>query len=274
MQKSFRHFVATLVLLLVAGSAMAQSQLVIEGTGDSQQLLRQLATAFEALNPGTQVVVPDSIGSAGGIKSLVKGKSDMARVARPLKDQERALAADLVYREFAYSPVVFAANLPDKCIKSLTTDQIVGIFSGAISDWSKLGHCRTNKIYVALREEGDSSRAVLESKIPEFKAIPQLAGKILYSTPEAVQTIEEHPFTIGFLPQAATGPNMLTLAFNGIVPGEATVLSGSYPLVAPLGLVWKGQLSGLGARFLAFIFSPEGEKIIRGAAAVPVSGQK
>ena len=67
---------ALLVLLLfVAPLAMAQNRIVIDGTGDSQQLLRILAKAFEQANPGTEVVVPDSVGSSGGVRSLLKGNS-------------------------------------------------------------------------------------------------------------------------------------------------------------------------------------------------------
>lgn len=271
MRRYFLSLAVVVVTILATTNAMGQKQLMIAGSGDSQQLLRQLANAFEAANPASKVIVPDSIGSSGGIKALNNLRCDMARVARPLKDKELALAEDLVYREFASSPVVFAANLPDNCVNSLTTEQVVAIYSGSISDWSELGNCPPHKIYVAMRESGDSSRTVIEKKIPAFKTIPQFAGKTLYSTPETAQTITATPFSLGFLPQSATNAKMLSFAFNGVAPGESTVLNGSYPLTSPFGLVWRGELSDLGARFLAFIFSPEGKEIIRSLGVIPVS---
>lgn len=271
MKNRLLFLVVTFFLLLQVSNALAQNSLVIAGTGDSQQLLRRLAQAFEEQNPGSKISVPDSVGSSGGVKALIHGQADMARVARPLKDKEMALAADLVYREFALSPVVFVANLQDKCVDSLTSAQVVGIFSGTIKDWSELGHCRPHKIYVAARELGDSSREVIEQKITGFREIATLAGKIIYSTPETVQTIEEHPFTFGFLPQATVGPKLAVFAFNGVAPSAANVQNGSYPLVGHLGLVWRGEPSALGGRFLDFIFSPAGKKIIRSIGVVPAS---
>ncbi len=273
MPKLYLRLVVVLIMLLCTTGAMAQSQLNIPGTGDGQQLLRQLARAFEAANPGTRILIPDSVGSSGGVKALLKGKSEMARVARPLKDKEKALAEDLVYREYAYSPVVFAANQTEPCIESLSTDQVIGIFSGTISDWSELGSCQPNEIYVAMREAGDSSRSVLGKKVPGFKAIPEFAGQEIFSTPETIQTIAEYPGTIGFLPQGFDNPRIRTFSFNGVSPAATNVKDGSYPLATPFALVWRGELPELGARFLNFIYSPEGEKILLAAGVVSVSAQ-
>ena len=66
------------------------------GTGDSQELLRTLGAAFEKANPGVSIVVPDSVGSDGGIKAAAAGECDFGRVARPLTDQEKELK--LTYR--------------------------------------------------------------------------------------------------------------------------------------------------------------------------------
>ena len=268
MKKSFFRLAFSLTTFLFAVSAMAQDQLTIEGTGDSQTLLRHLAKKFEQLNPKTKIIVPDSIGSSGGIKALHKGKCKMARVARPLKEEEKT--ADLSYHKFAYSPVVFTANLPEKCIDNLSSDQIVGIFSGTISNWSELGNCKPHKIYVATREFGDSSRSIIEKKVAGFKAIPQMTGKVIYSTPETLQTLEETPYAIGFLPLGSTSSKLQVFAFNGVVPKEPHVQDGVYPLASPFGLAWKGELSDLGSRFLTFLSSSAGMKITRSLGVVPV----
>ncbi|WP_169513259.1 PstS family phosphate ABC transporter substrate-binding protein [Geopsychrobacter electrodiphilus] len=258
------------LLLTLAMPAAAQNQITIDGTGDSQELLRTLAQAFEVVNPGMQVVVPDSIGSSGGVKSLIKGNCDLARVARPLKDKERAKAADLKYRVFARSPVIFAANLPSRCLNNLTSAQLVGVLSGSLTDWSELGACPAHKIFIALREEGDSSRSVIEKVVPAVASIAQPVGQTIYSTPETIQTIADHAFTLGYSALAATLNHPLQIfSFNGIAPTEENVQKGSYPLVAPFGLVWRGKLSGLAKTFVEFIFSPAGEKIIRDAGVVP-----
>ncbi len=247
-------------------------RIVIEGTGDSQSLLRRLAQAFEQRHPGTTVEVPDSIDSAGGIKATARGECDLGRIARPLKAREREYG--LNYRLFAYSPVVFAANLPSKCLDSLSPDQVRGIFSGKIRDWAELGECEEHKIYVAVREEGDSSRQVVEREIAGIAAEGARAGKMLYSTPETVQVLAEHPHTIAYLPLAAISKvDVTVLGIDGVSPSEKNVQGGKYRLVSPFGLVWRGELSGTSRIFVDFIFSAEGRQIIRAEGGWPVEGR-
>ena len=74
-------------LLVVAGCSPQEQQiengkLVIPGTGACQDLLRQLATAFNATGPGFKVVIPDTTGSNGGIRSVQNKEAALGRVAR------------------------------------------------------------------------------------------------------------------------------------------------------------------------------------------------
>ena len=50
--------------------------------------------------------------------------------------------------------------------------------------------------------------------------------------------------------------------------------NGRYPLAVPLGIVWKGDLKDLAERFVNFLLSPEGEKIIIQNGAVSVDQKK
>ena len=269
MPKKCLCIVVVHVVLLFAANAIAQDRLVVAGTGDSQTLMRNLAGAFEQANPGSRVDVPDSVGSSGGIRALIKGQCDLARVARPLNEGEKQKAADLVHLVFAKSPVVIAANLPDKCATSLTSTQIGGIFSGKIKDWSAVDGCQAHSIYVANREDGDSARAAL-LVIPEFKAITQFAGETIYSTAETLQTLEETPFAIGYLDISTISSALVAFDFNGFSASEVNVQNGSYPLNSSFGLVWRGKLLGLAASFVDFVFSPKAQEIIRSTGAIPI----
>ena len=84
MATSFRSaLVASAVFALVHGVAAA-AELPVVGTGDGMELLRALGAAYTADNPKTQVVVPPSIGSGGGIAAVGSEKEVLARIARPL----------------------------------------------------------------------------------------------------------------------------------------------------------------------------------------------
>lgn len=245
----------------------AQEKIVIAGTGDSQQILRLLARAFESANPGKKIEVPDSIGSSGGIKSLLEGKCDLARSARPLKPKENS--HNLTYKKFAFSPVVFAVSANVKLIDNLTVEQVIGIFSGKINSWDMLGGEKA-RIYVAMREEGDSSLEIIKDNIPQWKNIETFTGETLYSTPEVVNIIAGHKNTIGFIPIAmADKEKMNVLKLNGILPSVENVRNKSYKLIIPFSIIWKGELNGLAKAFVDFLSSPAAQKIMLENGVVP-----
>ena len=133
---------------------------MIEGTGDSQVILRGIASLFEALHPDVRVFVPDSVGSGGGVKALIAGKADLARTARPLKAKEKKEGITQI--PFAWSPIVFAAHPSGAAVKNITMDQALEIFSGELSNWKALGG-PDHKLYPVSREAGDSSRNVVDA---------------------------------------------------------------------------------------------------------------
>ena len=240
--------------------------LVIPGTGDSQVLLQKLALLYTK-NRAIAVEIPESIGSGGGIRSVITGKSEIARVARPLTEKE--LAQGLKSQVFAQSPVVFAVSPGVSGVANLTEAQIVGIYSGKIQQWDALG--ATGKIYVMNREDGDSSRMVLEKLLPGFKKISALAGATVYSTPEALQTLMASPNTIGYLPLSATiGTGLTVLRVQEMAPTAANVREKKYPFVAPFALVWKEQLSPLAQSFLDFLASPAAKRLMLENGVIPV----
>lgn len=241
--------------------------LVIPGTGDSQILLRKLVQLYGKSRPRTAVEIPESIGSGGGIRSVVSGKSELARVARPLTEKESAQG--LKSKIFAQAPIVFVVSSGVSGVESLTFEQIIGIYAGKIPQWDELGG--SGKIYVMNREEGDSSRTVLESLIPGFKEISAPAGSTVYSTPDAVQILMSSPNTIGYLPMPATvGAGFKVLRVQDVAPSATNVRQKKYQLVIPFAMVWKDTLTAPAQDFLDFLSSPAAQKLMLDNGAIPV----
>lgn len=259
---------AVLVLLSSGGIAAGQEKVTLCGTGDSQELLRTLGSAFEKTNPGVEIVVPDSIGSDGGVKAAAARECDFGRVARPLKDAEKALS--LTFKVFAFSPVVVVSD-PAAGVESLTSKQLVDIFSGRVASWTEIGG-KGGKISVVNREAKDSSRGVLNQRVEGFKAVENPVGVVAAKTPEAVDLLVKTPFSIGYLPAAAAkGQKIKTLSLDGVAPTAANVAQGTYGIASPFALVWKGELKPVADRFFQFLKSAEGKKIIIDYGTVPAS---
>jgi phosphate transport system substrate-binding protein len=261
-------FLALLLVILSCVPAVAEERIVIAGSGDSQDLLLAMASAFEKANPGARIVIARSIGSDGGIRAVERGAADLGRIARLITAKDRKFSLNHVV--FAYSPVVFVCNRNVKKVDNLTYAQIVGIYSGRITSWSELGGDR-RPIYVANREEGDSSRVAIEETVPGFNDITSFAGEAIKTTPENIRIIEKYKDTIGYAPLSMVkGGRLKVLKVEGIFPSLQNVQSGKYNLFIPFSLVWKGRLTGLSGRFVDFIFSPRGRKIIVDSGAAPV----
>lgn len=264
LQSFASHIVAAFALALsVAGDAHAEA-IVIAGTGASQKLFREVAAAFEKSASGCETSVPDSVGSRGGIRQLLAGQADLARVSRPLKDKERTKG--LVYKEIAETQVVFAVHPSVIGVESLTVEQVNDIYAGRIRNWNEVGG-PDHVIYPLIRDGGTTLRTLLKH-VPDFEKIPA-AAKPTFSSLETRDLLLEHPYTLGALPMTIIVDQPLkTIAVEGVSTGKPLVASPSMPL--HLGIAYKEPLTGCAARFLTFFKSEAARKIIKQNHSIPV----
>lgn len=261
--------IVTLLLLAcfwTNNTVQAQETLMVAGTGENQEVVRALAKKFEALHPGVTVEVPDSIGSGGGIKALQKGKTDLARTGRPLKEAEKNGLVEVL---FGQTPVVFVTHPTVEGVDNLTTAQILDIYSGKITNWKDVGG-PDSKIYPTSREVGDSARIVLETLMPRFKEL-QFVSKEFFSSAEAVQAVQDHPYTIGYVSLASSqGKKLDVLKVDGKSPVAGAAGTLDYPYLIPFHLVHADKPSSLALQFIDFALSSDGREILLANGAVPV----
>ncbi len=260
-----RALTAVLILGLLAVTAARADTLDIAGTGASQTLLRQVAERFQSDHPECRTTVPDSVGSRGGIRQLLAGQTDLARVSRPPKKKEKDQG--LVYKSFAATQVVFVIHPSVTGVESLSLPQLLDIYAGRIRNWREVGG-PDHEIYPLTRDGGTTLRTVLKH-VPGFEKMPARA-KATYSSLETKKLLIEHPFTIGFLPMTITVDTPLkTIAIDGISTGRSLVEKPAIPL--ELGIVHKEPLSKCGARFFEFLHTDDARRIIKDNHAIPVA---
>lgn len=268
-------FVLLFVLCLPVAAYGGEAATIIKicGSGDNQELLRQLAQSYEGRNPEVRIEVPNSIGSSGGVKATAQGQCDIGRLARPLRDKEKR--HKLTYKIFARSPVVFMVSANLKDITSITAQQVVSIFSGKVRSWQALGGPATS-IYIANREKGDSSRTVLEKHLIDFALIKKPVGKTIYSTPETIDIVAGHDNTIAYGPLSSIikRPGIHVLAFEGVIPSVEAISDGLYPIYSDFGLVWRTDISAQALAFITFLENEVAKEIIARYGATPVVPEK
>jgi phosphate transport system substrate-binding protein len=264
----------SLLALLAAGMFIGTegygATLVIPGTGACELILTELAEAYNAGNPAEPISVPLSMGSGGGLRAVLGGEAQLARVARRLKAEEEQ--EGLVYLVFARDAVAFVVGRQVE-ISNMNTEQLAAIFAGKIENWREVG-AEAGAIRVVAREPGDSSLSVIREKMKEFREIAFTPkAKILLYDRDAVETLAKYKNSIGFIPMSAAKwaeGAIKPLSVDGVAPTRANIIAGTYHLVEDYAFVYKNKLTPGARRFVDFVFSDQGKKIIEKNDLIPV----
>lgn len=107
-------------------------KVVAAGSSSVTPVMEKLAEAYEALNSGVTVEVQQS-DSSTGVQSAIDGTCDLGMASRDLKDSEtsKGVTATVI----AMDGIAIIVN-NDSAIDGLTSDQVKGIYTGEITDWS------------------------------------------------------------------------------------------------------------------------------------------
>src|SRR5947209_12641857 len=166
MLTAMRLLAAPLAGLCLTATAQA-GDLAVVGTGDGIDLLRALGAAYTADHPDTNVVVPPSIGSGGGVAAVGANKEVLGRIARPLSDSEKeaGLIAIPVFR----LPSAFFVHR-SAGVSSLSNGQLADIYRGKITNWRDVGG-QDIRVKVVRRALQDSTLLVLRKSMLRWKAL-------------------------------------------------------------------------------------------------------
>jgi phosphate transport system substrate-binding protein len=259
-----RYIAAAVLALTTTSVCVRADELAIVGTGDGIEMLQAVATAFNAEGAESRVSVPPSIGSGGAVAAVGGERQKLGRVARPLTDAEKAQG--LVEVPLARIPSAIFVHR-GVGVTSLTSQQVVAIFSGAIDNWSAVGGSDL-KIRVVRREDTDSTLSVLRATMPGWKDLVLTSrSKTATTTQDAIETVRQTPGAIGFGPfsPALTG-DLVAVAIDGKAPRDP-----AYPSAVTLALIYKAATRDAAASdFLAFATSDRAGHILAERGGTPL----
>ena len=260
---AMRLLAAPFAALCLTASAQA-GDLSVVGTGDGIDLLRALGAAYTADHPDTNVIVPPSIGSGGGVAAVGSNKEVLARIARPLSDSEKeaGLIATPVFR----LPSAFFVHR-SAGVSSLTTAQLADIYRGKITNWRDVGGPDV-RIKVVRREDQDSTLLVLRQSMPGWKdlAITE-KSKMAVTTQEGIDTVKEVPGAIGFGPfTKALEMELVVLKIDGHYPTDR-----DYPSAVTLSFVHKETtVTPEAKRFIGYVKAAKAKTVLTSMGGVPI----
>ncbi len=265
----FPAFFSALLFAIIVSATPSLADIKVGGTGGDLGTWRILADAYNAKHPETAITVLPSLGSGGGIKALTAGAIDIAISSRPLKEKESA--AGLMAVPYAKTAlVVSSAN--NGSLSNLTSDDLVEIFGTGTRNWPN-----GDPVLVILRPKNDGDAKLVIENIPElagaFEAAEARGARIAASDQDAADALEETKPAIGFMSQSlilGEGRKLQAYALNGVEPSLQNVADDSYPLLKLYYLVFKEPVSSEHSRLIDFLYSPEGEEILRNTGHVAV----
>jgi len=245
----------------------------LAGSGSSAAFVKLLEVPFKDKYPNFELNFLPSSGSGDGVKGVGEGNLDIGLSARAMKIEERKKFPNLVEYFFVKDPMVMVVNSSVN-IKNLNSNELVGIFTGKISNWKQLKGPDA-KIVLLDREESESSKMLLRTKI---------LGKDLKVTPEAMlinsantmdKAVDETKFSLG---QTSLGlikvggyKNIVPVAVDGVEPLAKNILNNTYPLVRDFSIIVDSGTTKSGVKeFVDFLFSKEAKDIFSKYEVLPL----
>jgi phosphate transport system substrate-binding protein len=245
----------------------AQDKIVIGGSGSLTDEMVDLAKAYMAKNGGDHVEVrQENMSTTGGIEGVKSGRLTIGLLSRGLKDNEKGkLVSRAVARSMA--GVVIHKTIP---ITTLSEAQICDLFSGKIKSWKELGGSE-GKITVLTRTGDDNNTATFRKSMDCFKSLKITGDALaLVRGSEVLEALDNRPGTIAITNLGSNFralKNLKALAVNGVAPVIEMVQSEKYKFYHEHSAITLGEPQGLAKRFLEYLNTPEGQKIISARGA-------
>jgi phosphate transport system substrate-binding protein len=85
---------------------------------------------------------------------------------------------------------------------------------------------------------------------------------LVASNGQAVQTVAENKFAIGYIGIGYVDKSVKVLKVNGKVATAKSIRNGSWPIARPLFMYTNGKPAGVIAKFINFMLSEEGQKVV------------
>jgi phosphate transport system substrate-binding protein len=252
------------ILLLTACGGRQEASFIIAGSTSVQPYVEILAEEYAFINP-ERVIDIQGGGSSAGITAVESDTAHLGMSSRNLKDEELHLWSI----EITKDGLAIIIN-PNNPVGNLTIEQLRGIYTADISNWSELGGSDA-KIHIIAREEGSGTRSAFEEMVMDGLRITPRA--IVQDSNGAVrQLVADDPYSIGFislgLVEVGERP-VKAVWIGGAEPTRENVLNGSYTLFRSFLFVAKSQPTGYVMQFIDFVRSPEGQRVLLDEGLIP-----
>lgn len=260
---------------------------VIQNTGSDTMvnLAQAWAEEYAVVDPSVSVEVSGG-GSGTGIAALINGTVDIANCSRRVEPEEIEQAKRNTRKEprefmVGYDAMAIYVHKSNP-LDEITIDQLAEIYreGGKITRWSQLGAkmpSGTDEIIRLSRQSNSGTyyyfREAVLGQGHDFK----LGSRDMHGSKDVVELVADTPAAIGYsgMGYATPAVKMLRVAKKAgdtaYAPTVENTLNHTYPISRPLFMYTLGEPTGAVKKYLDWIHSDTGKKIVIQSGYVPLS---
>lgn len=254
----------SLIFTLVGCENSNSLTVTLVGSTSVGVIAQPLAQAFELKNFEYSVEVQGG-GSTTGITQAIENSCDIGMSSRNLKDSEKN--ENLIEHKIAVDGIAIIIH-PLNPISNLTTNQIKGLFTGDITNWNEIGG-NNSPVVVVSREAGSGTRGAFED-ILDIEDIV-LETIVNDSTGGIRTTVASNENAIGYISAGSLINTVKSVNIENIECTSENIFIGTYVISRPLLLLTNGTPNINAQKFIDFILSDEGQKVVEEKGFIKVN---
>jgi len=273
-------------LMLCVGTAAlcwasSASAGVITSAGSTtvQPAMKACAKTYTKTHPDMQFIIAGG-GSSKGVKTIGRGKVDIGRASRAIKDKEQSKYPDMKAFKIGTDGVALIVHA-DNPLSKITSEQVEQLFTGTINNWSALGGDDAAVHLISLGTEHGTyelfaKRFHLKGEEEDGNLVfGHGRAWIAFSQDVALDKVAHDPHSISFASvgvadEYAKSGGIKVLPLDGIEPTPAHVANGEYRLSRPLLIMTKGEPTGEVNDFVRYMQGSECQAVVKKLGYIPV----
>lgn len=248
-----------------SSSASAETQdlsgsISAAGSSALKPLVDEAVNEFADVYPDIAITV-DAGGSGEGLKQVSEGTIDIGNSDVPAEDKLDAdQATELVDHQvcvITMAPIV-NNDVYDAGVTNLTKDQLIGIFTGQITNWSEVGG-PDEDIVLVTRPTSSGTRATFQKYALDGNEEASNASMETDDSGVLLQNVKDTKGAIGYvaLSYLVDNPGVSTVAIDGVEPTLENTYSGDYPVWTYEHMYTKGEPNDVCKAFIDYIMSDD-----------------
>lgn len=263
-----------LSILLVPVTALAGDLDAFKGESGSLKIsggtahipvMKLVAQKIRAANANVKISIAGG-GSGVGIKQVGEGLVDIGNSGRKPSEAELKKYPLKMYK-WAIDGVGVVVN-PDNPARNLTSAQLKDIYAGKLTNWKAVGG-PDKPINIYTRDKASGTRAVFWKKALA-KGMISAKAHFVPSNGAMKTAVSQDPYAIGYVSVGHIDTSVVAVALDGVAPTLGNVKTGKYKVARGLYSNTKGAPSGLAKKFIDYLSSTEGQKIVSEKGFIPV----